>query len=55
MRACISFRGLACSISVSQDAAGDSVFDHICGHMTGARYGREQQLFNEKSDTPGTP
>lgn len=55
MRACISSRGLACTTSVSQDAAGDSVFEHIRGHMTGARYGREQQLFNEKSDTSETP
>lgn len=36
-------------------AAGDSVFEHISGHMTGARYGREGQLFNQKSDTLETP
>lgn len=46
---------LACSVSVPQDAAGDSVFEHIRGHMTGAHYSREDQLFNQKSDTPETP
>lgn len=56
VRACISPGDSGCSEFVSQDtAAGDSVFEHIRGHMTGARYGREGQLFNQKSDTPETP
>jgi hypothetical protein len=55
VRACISPGGLACSVSVPQDAAGDSVFEHIRGHMTAARHGREDQLFNQNSDTPETP
>jgi hypothetical protein len=55
VHACISPGVLACSISVPQDAAGDSVMEHLHGHMTAARYGREDQLCNQKSNTPETP